>query len=101
MVMKKHRITELFGGAAAAALAVGAADIAQAQDSSGGSIDLGGNIASTVTNAVSDISTGSSSGGGTVTGGVQTESNSLDFGEDEGVAISDASGGNNNISFVS
>jgi hypothetical protein len=98
--MKKRRITELLGGAAAA-LAVSSADIAQAQDSSGGTIDLGGNIASTVTNAVSDISTGSSSGGGTVAGGVQTEHNELSFGEQEGVAISDASGGNNNVSFVS
>ena len=81
------------GGAAVGAVAVGT-EIAQAQD------DLGANIANTVTNAVSSVATNSSSGG-TLIGGVSTESNSVDLGEQTGTAIADASGGNNNVSFVS
>ena len=87
--MNSRRITGLFGGAAAGALAVGAA---QAQD------DLGDSIATTVGNSVASISTSS---GGSVRGGTSVESNSIDLGEQEGVAIADASGGNNNVSFVS
>jgi hypothetical protein len=94
--MNYRRITELLGaaGAAVGAVAVGT-EIAQAQD------DLGANIANTVTNAVSSVATNSSSSGGTLIGGVSTESNSVDLGEQTGTAIADASGGNNNVSFVS
>jgi hypothetical protein len=53
-----------------------------------------------VTNAVSGIAT-NSGGGGTVTGGVQVEHNEMHLGDQEGLAISDASGGNHNVSFVS
>jgi hypothetical protein len=88
--MNYRRITGLFG--AAGALAVGT-EIAQAQD-------LGESIASSVTGAVSSIATNSSSGGD-VFGGVSTESNSIELGEQTGLAIADASGGNNNVSFVS
>jgi hypothetical protein len=93
--MNYRRITELLGaaGAAVGAVAVGT-EIAQAQD------DLGANIANTVTNAVSSVATNSSSGG-TLIGGVSTESNSVNLGEQTGTAIADASGGNNNVSFVS
>jgi hypothetical protein len=89
--MNYRRITELFGaaGAAAGAVAVGT-EIAQAQD-------LGNSIASAVTSAVSSIDTN----GGSVTGGTSIESSSVDLGEQTGVAIADASGGNNNLSFVS
>jgi len=89
--MNYRRITGLFG--AAGAVAVGT-EIAQAQE------DLGASIANAVTGSVSSIDTHSSDGG-TVFGGLSTESNSIDLGEKTGTAIADASGGNNNVSFVS
>jgi hypothetical protein len=89
-IMNYRRITGLFG--AAGALAVGT-EIAQAQD-------LGESIASAVTGSVASIDTHSSDGG-SVFGGVSTESNSIELGEQTGLAIADASGGNNNVSFVS
>lgn len=95
--MNHRRITGLFGGAAAAALALGA-EVAKAQDNSGGTINIGGSIADTVTNAVSGIAT---NGGSTASGGTQVEHNEMHLGEQQGLAISDASGGNNNVSFVS
>ncbi len=97
--MNYRRIVGLFGGAAAGAVAVGA-ELAQAQESSGGTIDIGSSIANTVTGAVSGIATNSSSGG-TASGGTKVEHNEINLGEQEGLAISDASGGNNNVSFVS
>ena len=97
--MNYRRITGLFGGAAAGALAVGA-ELAQAQDNSGGNITIGGgtdnlseSISGTVTNAVSGVATNSSASGGT-----SVEHTEASFGEQEGVAISDASGGNHNLS---
>ena len=100
--MNHRRIAGLFGGAAAGALVVGA-ELAQAQDNSGGNITIGGgtgdlseSISGTVTNAVSGIATNSSASGGT-----SVERTEASFGEEEGVAIADASGGNNNVSFVS
>jgi hypothetical protein len=87
--MNYRRITGLFG--AAGALAVGT-EIAQAQD------DLGENIASSVASAVAPIATNSS---GTVSGGTSVERSSVELGETQGLAIADASGGNNNVSFVS
>ena len=59
--------------------------------------DIGDEIAATVAAAVADIDTNSSSGG-TVIGGISTQSNTAEFGEDEGTALSDASGGNFNVS---
>jgi hypothetical protein len=101
--MNHRRITGLFGGAAAGALVVGA-ELAQAQENSGGNITIGGgtgelseSISGTVTNAVSGIATNSSS----ASGGTSVERTEASFGEEEGVAIADASGGNNNVSFVS
>ncbi len=87
--MNYRRITGLFG--AAGALAVGT-EIAHAQE------DLGDSIANTVASAVAPIATNSS---GTVSGGESVESSEVDLGESQGVAIADASGGNNNLSFVS
>jgi hypothetical protein len=87
--MNYRRVTGLFG--AAGALAVGA-EIAQAQD------DLGASISSAVESAVAPIVTSS---GGTVAGGVVSETSSVDLGEQTGTAIADASGGDNNLSFVS
>src|SRR5215213_6089781 len=84
-IMNYRRITELFGGAGAAAgvVAVGA-EIAQAQD------DLGASISSAVQGSVSSIDTHSSDSG-SVFGGVSTQSNSVDLGEQTGTAIADAS----------
>ena len=88
--MNYRRITGLFG--AAGALAVGT-EIAQAQEA-----DLGDSIANTVSGAVSSITTSS---GGSVSGGESVEHSEVNLGEQTGLAIADASGGNNNVSFVS
>jgi hypothetical protein len=95
--MNFGRIKELFGGAAGAAgaLTVGA-EIARAQENSGGTIDIGGSIADTVHGAVSGIATNSSASGGS-----SSEHNEIHLGEQEGLAIADASGGDHNLSFVS
>jgi hypothetical protein len=53
-----------------------------------------------VSGAVSSVAT-NSSGGGSVSGGESVESSSIELGEQQGLAIADASGGNNNVSFVS
>ena len=89
--MNYRRITGLFG--AAGAVAVGT-EVAQAQD------DLGTLISSAVESSVSSIDTDGSSGG-TASGGVITETNSVELGEETGLAIADASGGNYNLVFVS
>lgn len=84
-------------GLALAMVGVVPAQQTLAQESSGGSIDIGGSISAAVTGAVSDIAT--HSGGATTTmGGISGENNDLAFGEDESTAISDASGGNHNVS---
>ncbi|MBA2598999.1 MAG: hypothetical protein H0V00_20450 [Chloroflexia bacterium] len=80
----------------AALVGVAPAQQAFAQQNSGGTIDIGGSIADTVASAVSSIATGS--GGGSAFGGASVESNEASFGEDEGVSVSDASGGNSNVS---
>jgi hypothetical protein len=89
--MNYKRIAGVVGGAAAGAAVVGS-ELAMAQD------DLGASIAGSVGNSVSGIATSS---GGSASGGTRVESNSIQLGEQEGLAISDASGGNNNVSFVS
>ena len=88
--MNFRRITGLFGGATAGALVLG--EIAQAQE------DLGDSIANSVAGAVSGIATNS---GGTASGGTSVERSEVSLGEQQGLAIADASGGNNNVSFVS
>jgi hypothetical protein len=80
-------------GLAVALVGVAPTGQALAQDDRGGSINIGGNIAASVADAVSGIATNSSA-----SGGVQTSHNDLNFGEQEGLAISDASGGNSNVS---
>ena len=108
--MKHRRDTRLIGharralvigvpavGLALAMVGVVPAQQTLAQESSGGSITIGGDIAATVAAAVSDIAT--QSGGNTTTvGGISVESNTLEFGEDESTAIADASGGHHNVS---
>jgi hypothetical protein len=107
--MKNRRDTGLIGrarrvlvigvpavGLALAMVSVVPAQQTLAQDNSGGSITIGGSISATVADAVSDIAT--QSGGNTTTvGGISVESNTLEFGEDESTAISDASGGHHNV----
>jgi hypothetical protein len=88
--MNYRRITGLFGGATAGAVAL--SEIAQAQD------DLGDSIANSVASSVSSIDTNS---GSTASGGTSVERSEVSLGEQEGLAIADASGGNNNLSFVS
>ena len=83
-------------GLAVAMVGVAPAQQAFAQESSGGSINIGGTIAATVASAVSDIATHAS--GGTTIGGSSVEHNEIHFGDDESVAISDASGGQHNVS---
>jgi len=95
--MNYRRIAGLIGGAAAGIAVVGA-EIAQAQDNSGSSVNLGGSIADSVTGSVADIATSS---GGSASGGTKVEHNEIHLGDQEGLAISDASGGNHNVSFVS
>lgn len=81
------------GLACALLVAAPASDVA-AQRSEGGTISIGGSIADTVAGAVSGIATG----GGSASGGTQSERNEIQLGDQEGLAISDASGGNNNLS---
>lgn len=88
--MNYKRVAGVVGGAAAGAALVGS-EMAMAQD------DLGASIAGSVGSSVSGIS----GGGGSASGGVQVEHNEIHLGESEGLAISDASGGNHNVSFVS
>jgi len=100
LIARARRVMAIGVPAAGLVLAmVGAVPAQQAfaQESSGGSINIGGSISSAVTGAVSDIAT--HSGGTTTTiGGISVENNDLSFGEDESTAISDASGGNHNVS---
>jgi len=76
-------------GLAVALVVAAPADRALAAHDSGSSIDLGGSIADTVTGAVSGIATAH--------GGTQTSHNDMYLGDQEGTAISDASGGNYNV----
>ena len=108
--MKNRLDTELIGRArrvlvigvpavslALAMVGVVPAQQALAQESSGGSINIGASISGTVADAVSDFAT-DSVGITTTIGGILVENNELEFGEDESTAISDASGGNHNVS---
>src|SRR5215208_6245560 len=84
-------------GLALAMVGVVPAQQTLAQESSGGSINIGASISASVADAVSDIAT-HSNGITTTVGGISVESNTLEFGEDESTAISDASGGHHNVS---
>ena len=82
-------------GMPAVGLAVAMVGVAPAQQAL--AQDIGDEITATVAAAVAAIDTNSSSGG-TVIGGISTQSNTAEFGEDEGTALSDASGGDHNVS---
>ena len=87
----KHRLVVAASAVALSVALLGAAP-ALAQENSGGTINIGGSIADTVAGAVSGVATG-----GSVSGSTSVEHTEASFGEDEGVAISDASGGNHNL----
>jgi len=104
--MNEVRKAGLLGGALVGSLAVGVsaqdvptvdditADVnARIGESSGGGISVGGGGGT--------VSTGGSSGGGTVSTGDIGGGGDMQIGGTEGLAVADASGGNNNISFVS
>jgi hypothetical protein len=81
-------------GVPAVGLAVAMVGVAPAQHAF--AQDIGADIAETVAAAVADIATNSD--GGTVLAGISFESNQIELGEaDESTAISDASGGNGNV----
>jgi hypothetical protein len=93
--MKKRLVVAVPAVALAVALlGVVPAEPAFAQDNSGGTITIGGDIADSVAGAVAGIVTG----GGSASGGDSVEHTEASFGEDEGLAIADASGGNRNLS---
>lgn len=89
-------VTLSAAGLALALIGVAPGEQAQAQQNSAGTINIGGSIADTVHSAVSGIATSSEA-----SGGVQSTHSELEFGEQEGLAISDASGGNSNASLNS
>jgi hypothetical protein len=80
-------------GLAVALVGVAPTGQAIAQDNQGGTINIGGNIASTVAAAVSGIASNTEA-----SGGVLTTHSEMEFGDQEGLAVSDASGGNHNVS---
>ncbi len=80
-------------GLALALMGVAPVEQAFAQQNQAGTISIGGSIADTVAGAVAGISSSSDA-----SGGVQSTHSEMSFGEQEGLAISDASGGNTNIS---
>jgi hypothetical protein len=80
-------------GLALALAGVSSVEPAFAQQNGGGTINIGGSIADTVSGAVSGISSSSNA-----SGGVQSTHSEMNFGDQEGLAISDASGGNSNLS---
>jgi hypothetical protein len=91
MKRQRNRLAVALSAAGLAVVLLGAAPAghALAAHDSGSSINLGGSIAGTVAGAVSGIATAS--------GGTQTEHNEMYLGDQEGLAVSDASGGNYNV----
>jgi hypothetical protein len=83
-------------GVPAVGLAVAMVGVAPAQQAL--AQDIGDEIAATVAAAVSVIATHSGTGDTTASGGISTQTNTAEFGEDEGTALSDASGGSYNVS---
>ena len=98
LIGRARRVLVIAVPAVGLALAMGGvvpARQALAQESSGGSIDIGASIVTTVTGAVSGVATGS---GSTTIGGISFEENEIEFGDDESTAIADSSGGSHNVS---
>ena len=80
----------------AVALVGAPAEQAFAQDNSGGTINIGGSIADTVTGAVSGIASRL-----TPAAASRRPIAEVEFGDDEGLAIADGSGGNHNTGATS
>jgi hypothetical protein len=103
--MKNRLDTRLIGrarrvllvGVPAVGLVVAMVGVTPAQQASAQEIDIGASIAETVAEAVAGIASpaGESS---TASGGLVRESSEIQLGEEESTAISDASGGNGNVS---
>ena len=99
--MKNRRDTGLISRARRVLLvgvpAVAMVGVVPAQQASAQEIDIGASIAETVAEAVAGIASpaGESS---TAFGGLVLQSDEIELGEEESTAISDASGGNRNVS---
>lgn len=104
--MDNARKAGLVGGAFLGAMATGVAaqeelptvegieSLVASRIAEEGGISVGGSSGGTV-------ASGGSTGGGIVTGGGSTGGGSGQIGSSEGLAIADASGGDNNVAFVS
>ena len=86
----------LLVGVPAVGLVVAMVGVTPAQQASAQEIDIGASIVATVREAVAGIATPGQSN--TASGGLVRESSEIQLGEEESTAISDASGGNGNVS---
>jgi hypothetical protein len=86
----------LLVGVPAVGLVVAMVGVTPAQQASAQEIDIGASIVATVKEAVAGIVTPGESN--TASGGLVRESSEIQLGEEESTAISDASGGNGNVS---
>jgi len=86
----------LLVGVPAVGLVVVMVGVTPAQHASAQEIDIGASIVATVKEAVAGIVTPGESN--TASGGLVRESSEIQLGEEESTAISDASGGNGNVS---
>ena len=86
----------LLVGVPAVGLVVAMVGVTPAQQASAQEIDIGASIVATVKEAVAGIVTPGESS--TASGGLVRESSEIQLGEEESTAISDASGGNGNVS---
>jgi hypothetical protein len=86
----------LLVGVPTVGLVVAMVGVTPAQQASAQEIDIGASIVATVREAVAGIATPGQSN--TASGGLVRESSEIQLGEEESTAISDASGGNGNVS---
>ena len=86
----------LLVGVPAVGLVVAMVGVTPAQQASAQEINIGASIAETVAAAVAGIAT--PGGSSTTSGGLVLQSDEIELGEEESTAISDASGGNGNVS---
>jgi hypothetical protein len=86
----------LLVGVPTVGLVVAMVGVTPAQQASAQEIDIGASIVATVKEAVAGIVTPGESN--TASGGLVLQSDQIELGEEESTAISDASGGNGNVS---
>jgi hypothetical protein len=86
----------LLVGVPTVGLVVAMVGVTPAQQASAQEIDIGASIVATVREAVAGIAT--PGGSSTTSGGLVLQSDEIELGEEESTAISDASGGNGNVS---